>query len=273
MEDVIFVVSKQFWIIAEPANLLLLGLWAGLIFTWVGWQRWGGRLLTLVAVIYLVVATVPVGQWLTTVLENRFPILADVPGSVEGIIVLAGAADLETSEARGQVALNENAERLTTFVSLARRYPEAKLVFTGGTGSLARPDLKEADIVRPLIRDLGLDLGRVLFERDSRNTYENAVNSRELVKPAEGGIWLLITSAAHMPRAVGVFRRTGWPVVPYPVDFNTDGRYLFELDLDAEAGLGLLSASLREVIGLAVYRLFGRTDSLFPGPASAGGSD
>ena len=268
-----FVVSKLFWIVAKPANLLLLGLWAGLIFTWIGWRRWGRRLITLIAVMYLVVASVAPGVWLTTLLENRFPILMEPPEAVDGIIVLAGAADLETTEARGQVALYGNAERLTAFVSLARRYPRARLVFAGGTSLLGRQDLREADVVRPFLRDLGLDLDRVLFERNSRTTYENAIYSRELVKPQEDETWLLITSATHMPRAVGVFRRAGWPVVPYPVDFSTGAGYALALDFDLDAGLDFLSGSLKEVIGLVAYRVLGRTDSLFPGPASADGSD
>ena len=67
----------------------------------------------------------------------------------------------------------------------------------------------------------GLDARRILVETRSRNTYENAVYSKELAQPQPGQIWLLVTSANHMPRAVGCFRAVGFDVIPYPVDYDT----------------------------------------------------
>ena len=162
----------------------------------------------------------PVGQLTLRPLEERFP-QPDLPARIDGIILLGGSVHTEMTADRGQPVLNSAAERITEFVALARRYPEARLVFTGGSGFVFAGDLREADVIRDVLDGLGFDISRIAFERELRNTYENAVFSRPLVNPEPGETWLLITSAAHMPRSVGIFRRAGWPVLAYPVDYRS----------------------------------------------------
>jgi uncharacterized SAM-binding protein YcdF (DUF218 family) len=164
-------------------------------------------------------------------------------------------------------SLNAAAERLTTFVALARRYPNAKLVFTGGSGALIPGDAVEADGARMLLESLGVPADRVLFESASRTTYDNALMSRTLALPRDGQTWLLVTSASHMPRSVGAFRRAGWQVQAWPVGYKTyHMRYpVFSLMLgDKIAGVDW---AVHEWVGLVAYRLLGRTSALFPAPA------
>ena len=123
--------------------------------------------------------------------------------------MLGGAVDQNLTEARGIPALNGAAERMTEFVVLARRYPEAKLVFTGGQGSLVHGGTTEADVARRLFDALGVPEARVTYEDEARNTWENALLTRRLVEPKPGETWLLVTSASHMPRSVGAFRQAG----------------------------------------------------------------
>lgn len=261
------VASKVFWFLADPANLLVLVLCVGAALGWTRrWRRLGRRLVTLAALGFLVVAALPVGVWLTTAIENRFPAVRELPERVDGIVVLGGITQPTPTAARGVAVLNEGGERLTTFVALARRFPEAKLVFTGGTSALFGATLKEADVAEMLLTDLGFELERVVFERDSRNTYENAILTRKLAHPRQDETWVLITSALHMPRAVGTFRRAGWNVVPYPVDYRTEGRFALTVDFKVIGGLRLVADSVHELMGLVIYRLVDRTDSLFPGP-------
>jgi len=147
---------------------------------------------------------------------------------------------------------------------LARRYPEARLVFTGGSGYVFTGELRETDVVRHVLDGLGFDVSRIAFERESRNTFENAAFSRRLVNPQAGETWILITSAAHMPRSVGIFRRAGWPVLAYPVDYRSTHELTWSPDL--LSGLDALNESLREWVGLIAYRLMDRTNALFPAP-------
>ncbi len=272
-----FIASKVLWGVAQPGNLLilLLALGALLLFSGRRSRRHAGRRIVAAAALgFLILTIVPVGTWLVRPLEDRFPRPA-IPNHVDGIIVLGGAVNPPIAALRGDPSVNDAAERVLAMADLGRRYPDAKLLFTGGSGSLWGGKYREGEVMRVVLEQAGLDTGRVLFENESRNTWENALFSRDLVAPKPGETWLLVTSAWHMPRSVGIFRRIGWPVVPFPVDYRsrTDGRpyLLFELD----SNLTMATFAIREWIGLAAYRLMDRTDSLFPAadavrPAEAG---
>ena len=130
---------------------------------------------------------------------------------------------IEVTQARGQNTVDDPVERLTMFVTLAKRYPEARLLFTGGTSALDQ-GLREADFVGPFLAEIGLDpTASSFYDNQARNTFENAVLAKQMLEPKPGQNWVLITSAAHMPRAIGCFRANGWTVIPYPVDFHTLG--------------------------------------------------
>jgi len=261
-----FTLSKVLWILVAPGNALLIGLILGLVLLAIGWRR-TGRFLTVMAALGLLLAAVlPVGKLLQP-LENRFPAMYEPPDRVDGIVVLGGSISLDVSEKRRQVNFGYG-ERLTAFVTLAQRYPDARLVFTGGSGALSLTEFREADVAKRLFAELGMDTSRIVFERDSRNTHDNAVFSKREVQPKDGETWLLVTSAFHMPRAVGCFRQVGWHVVPYPVDYTTTGEDAFELGFDLAGGLNALNDAVHEYVGLAAYYLMGRTDTLFPGPES-----
>ena len=143
------------------------------------------------------------------------------------------------------------------------------LIFSGGSGVPFHQALKESHFVGPVLESWGLEAGRVIYEDRSRNTTENAEFSRDIAHPIPGETWILITSAFHMPRAVGCFRRVGWNVVPYPVDYTTDGDYQMAPPGDLSSGLKSLESALHEWIGLVFYRLMGKTDALFPAPSGS----
>ncbi len=209
----------------------------------------------------------PAANWLILPLENRFPKPALEGRTIDGVIMLGGAVLERQSAAHDQIALNDAGERILALVELARRYPQAKLVVTGGAGFYSGATATEADILRRMIGRLGLPPERIIFEDRSVNTHENAAFSKVLAAPRPGETWLLVTSAWHMPRSVGIFRAAGWPVVAYPVDFRTAGA--------ADAGRGFFSVSdglrradvaMREWVGLVAYRLTGRSNALLPAP-------
>lgn len=261
-----FIASKLFWWAANPGNVLLALLCLGLVALLLGRRRLGQGLVSVVALVGLAVTVLPVGSWLLLPLENRFPAPA-LPDRIDGIVVLGGSINPALSVARGQPILTDSAERLFAFVELARQHPEARLLFTGGSASLFDEADREADIARTVFRGLGLDVDRILFERDSRNTYENALYSKRLAEPKPGERWVLITSAYHMPRGVGCFRAQDWPVIPYPVDYGTAPQGN-PPSFSLLAGLDDVHWALREWIGLAFYYVAGRTDRPFPGPVA-----
>ena len=261
-----FIASKLFWLVAEPSNFFVLMLVLAALLLLTRWRRWGMRLVGLLAVLGVALMMLPFGAWLVIPLENRFPVPDPMPAHVDGIIVLGGAVSTVLTERRGQPTVNEHAERFLALADLARRYPDAKLVYSGGSAVPFLPEYREADAARAVIDELGIDPKRMIYERQSRNTEENVRYSKALVDPKPGETWLLVTSGWHMPRSVGIFRRQGWNVIPYPVDYLTDGQLVKIKDPDFAEGLGLLHRGLKEWIGLVAYRLFGYSDSYFPGP-------
>lgn len=261
-----FHLSKLFWILAAPSTFLigLVGLGGILLFT--RFARLGRGFVVFGAALLALLATGIPGSLLIRELENRFPRPGHV-GEVTGVIVLGGAVDEFLTASRGTVALSEAGERMVEGVALARLHPHARIVFTGGTASLFGSDLTEAGAARMLWSRIGLEGERVLYEDRSRNTVENARFVRDLVQPKPGEKWLLVTSAYHMPRSVGLFRAAGFDVVAWPVDYRSHGGPRDFL-VFREASLGLFRAdtAVREWIGLAAYRLTGRIAELFPAP-------
>jgi uncharacterized SAM-binding protein YcdF (DUF218 family) len=259
-----FIASKLFWTVFEPANLLLLILMFGLWRMMRSRRRRGMALVGFAAWSFLAVAVLPIGQWMILPLEDRFPSIPP-PEKVDGIIELGGSLEPDITLARGQPALDEAAERVTATLTLARRYPQARIVLSGGNADILPGAPSEAVATRDLLTAMGLPADRILVESHSRTTYENALYSKELARPKPGEVWLLVTSAAHMPRAVGCFRRLGWEVTPFPVDYRArPGVHLVPISLDKN--LMLVNKAMHEWIGLVVYRLLGRTNALFPGP-------
>ena len=262
-----FLSSKLLGFFTVPSNVILLLAAAGLLLTATRFNR-GGRRLAVMAVLLLAVAGLsPLGNALILPLEQRFPSGGGMTKPPAGIIVLGGAIGPVLSAARGEASLNEAAERVTAVAELARRFPRARIVYSGGNPSLTISAPGEANVVLPLFESFGIARSRIEVEDRSLNTDENAVMTKALVQPKPGERWLLVTSAHHMPRAVGCFRQVGFDVVAYPVDWRTRGAVdLLYPFATVAAGLARTDVAVKEWIGLVVYRLTGKTSELFPGP-------
>lgn len=262
-----FVLSKVLWLAAAPANLLLILAIAGAGACRLGARRWGARLLALGLAGLLIGGVSPLGRLLLRPLEDRFPPFVAPGDAPDGIIVLGGAIDQVVSAARGRIAIVDAAPRLTEAVALARRYPQARLVYTGGSAALVAEIGGEAAEARTLWIDLGIDPSRIAIEDRSRNTAENAAFTRALLDPRPGQRWILVTSAYHMPRSVGLFRSAGFQVIPDPVDYRSTGTWRdYGPHRDVGVGLVALDMAVREWIGLVAYRVAGKIPSLLPGP-------
>jgi uncharacterized SAM-binding protein YcdF (DUF218 family) len=263
-----FIFSKTIGVMLLPINFLIgLGvLGAVLLATRVA--RLGRRLLVASIGLLAVVGFSPLGNLLLYPLEQRFPPWDATAGAPDGIIVLGGPVDPDLSLAHHAPAVTSSPDRMFAAAALARRYPNARLVYTGGSAKLISNDAKEADYAVEIFASLGIAKSRLIMERLSRNTAENAAFTKDLVKPRDGERWLLVTSAFHMPRSVGLFRKVGFAVEPYPVDWRVGGpEDLLSFTNVAGDGLGRTDIAVREWMGLVAYRLTGRIDELLPGPA------
>ncbi len=206
----------------------------------------------------LTIAIFPVGDLLRAPLESAYPSQL-VLENIDGIVILGGSASVDLSNQWNQIQLNESAERMTTGLALAHRFPNAKVLFTGGNARLWKGAdfLTEAGIAEVFFEEQGLNPNRLAFERQARNTYENALFSFELANPVPEEKWVLVTSAYHMPRAMAVFRKAGWTtVVAYPVDYRSLP-FAQGIGWDFSGHLEALNVAIKEYVGLVAYRYLG----------------
>jgi uncharacterized SAM-binding protein YcdF (DUF218 family) len=261
-----FALSKILGFFALPSNLVIVVGLIGVLLLLTRFKRTARVLMVASILAIAILGFSPLGNALLVPLEDRFPPWTG-SGNVVGIILLGGAVTPDVSAARDDLSLNEAAERLTTVARLASAYPRAKIILSGGDAGLLRTEGAEAPYALRFLRGLGVPPGRLIPEDRSRNTVENAVFSKELAAPKEGERWLLVTSAYHMPRAIGAFRRVGFEVEAYPVDWRTRGAVdalrPFQTVGD---GLKRTDTAVREWVGLFVYWLTGRSSELFPAP-------
>jgi uncharacterized SAM-binding protein YcdF (DUF218 family) len=262
-----FTLSKLLGFFALPSNTLVsIGL-IGLVLLCTRFTRLASWLIVTSLVLIAIAGLSPLGNALILPLEQRFPQWDASRGAPDGIVLLGGMITPDVSSARGTVALNEAAERITATAELARRYPDARIIMTGGSGALIFDEGAEAIFAVRQLEALGIAHDRITAEQQSRNTIENAVFSRLIANPKPGERWLLVTSAYHMPRAMGVFRAAGFPVEAYPVDWRTRGPAdLVRPFSSLSDGLQRTDTAAHEWVGLFAYWITGQTTALFPAP-------
>jgi uncharacterized SAM-binding protein YcdF (DUF218 family) len=250
----------------QPSNLIFVLMFVALILIWRGRRKSGLSLFTVCLSLYALVMFGPLTGWLMVPLEKRFSVYSNdlAHGPYSGIIILAGAERLTYSSRNNQVSLDGAAERLIEAAKLARIFPDLPIIFCGG-GKIDNM-LTEVEIARKFFLEAGIDLKRIRFDDKSYNTYTNAIEAEKLIKDHETEKWLLVTSAFHMPRAVGAYRAANINIQPYPVDYRTElstplisypnaGRNFYQLDF-----------AVHEWVGLLAYYISGRSNNIFPAP-------
>jgi len=255
--------------VAMPSNLAIILPIASLLLVATGLRRAGLWLGGISLVVTVLLGFGPGGGLLMRPLEQRFPETAFGAAAPAGIIVLGGGVDeVATAERSEGIELGDPGERILALLALARRFPDAKLLFSGGFGGLEQSAVySEARLVKDRIGAYGLDADKLQIESHSRNTDENARFSAIEVRPQPGQVWWLVTSAFHMPRAIGCFRSAGFDVLAYPVDFRVRAEPVWlQWHGSVTEGLRLADLAVKEWIGLAAYKLTGRIGSYFPAP-------
>lgn len=253
-----FEISKIIWAVCNPLTLILLALCIGAIFSK---RAWGARLVRGTVFLFLILGVSPIGNNLLCYLENSFVAPARLPDHVDGIIVLGGSISTKLSASRGQPQLTINANRITEMIKLSKRYPQAKIVFSGGDGSLISTDTNESLELYKLLEDMYFPASRIMYEGESRNTYENMKFSKALVSPQVGENWVLVTSAFHMPRSMAIFESHGWDVIPYPAGYLTEKNYAIWPSLDVLGNYYKLQVAAKEIVGIIAYTLTERIKS------------
>lgn len=265
--DFFFIVSKVGWFFLTPSNLLLLSMIGGVaLLYWKRTRKWGFRLTAYGAMATLLVVILPVGDWLIGSLERRFPAYSVcttiTPRPIAGIILLGGAISSQEIDGKILEDLGSSADRIRKAAQLTRDYPDLPLLISGGQAFPRKGARTEAVATAAFLTELGVDLRRLRLETLSRTTAENA---KFIAEQAEQGSWLLVTSAFHMPRSVGSFRKAGVNVIAVPSDWMVDDNRPI-LTMNAVDRLGRLDLGVHEYLGLFAYWVTGRTSGLLPGP-------
>ncbi len=262
-----YYLSKIAWLFLQPLSLTAILIGLGLIALMIAWRRIAFLMVSAGFLVLFLSAWTSLGALLLQPLEDRFARPADLPDNVAGIIVLGGGFEGAVNAARGGYELNSAGDRFLETAVLARRLPEAQVVVTGGAGALLLSGEPDGDTAPRLLEALGVSRDRMVLENRSRNTYENAQFTRELLQPDSSRRWLLVTSAFHMPRSAALFSKAGFDVIPWPVDYRTAGTEGpgFAED-NAIDSLENTTLAIREWLGLAAYFASGRIDSVFPAP-------
>lgn len=261
-----FPIYKLIGSLAEPMNLFAVLLFFAMLFVclpWEGARKFGKRLGMLLALLLLLLAALPLGQWALLPLENAYA-GAKLPEKVDGIVFLTTDEDPVTTEARGVTISGYAGQRHIALARLAKRYPKARILVVGTTAPFTPSEkVTTKSLMQDNFDQLGIPRDRVEFETKSRTTHENAIMAKELVKPKEGQTWILMTTASHMPRAVLCFQKEGWKVWPHSADYLTAPTFTRPHGLTALRQIRFLDRALHEYVGLLTYRLAGWTKSLW----------
>lgn len=250
--------TEALWAVLQPSSLLVIAIALALVSIWLRAHALAASLLTLVLAAIVAAVTLPVTAWIVGPLEARVP-AQPLPASVDGIVVLGGAVEWRIGAERGQLTLNDAAERVVAAAALAQRYPQARLVFTGVFADAFAQDFRAQPTDRSLFFGPYFAGRDIRYLGAARSTYEDALVVLREAPPAPGETWLLVTSAMHMPRALATFAAQGWTtLVPYPVDYRSAGVAAPGLDWDVAGTLADLDRAVREWGALEVYRRTGR---------------
>ena len=257
-----FFLSKFLWQLFNPFNLFLIIILIAVLLRFFSFRKISNFLFFILFFLFLITGVLPTGSYLNYLLEKDYH-YSNIPENIDGILILSGATNPLLSKEHDQVNLNSSAERLTESVHLIKKYPNAKIVFSGGSGSLINPDLSHATVANKFYLNMGLDTSNFIFEKTSRNTYENIIFSKKIVNPQKNEKWIVITSAFHMKRSIGIAEKADWNLIPYPTDFYKLKNFSWNLSFNFLENLYEFKKASHEWLGLISYYFMNRTSKVF----------
>ena len=213
-----FYLSKLLWVFFNPINILVIFLLIGILFQLFN-KKIYKRIYQINFILFILIVFFPTGTYFLWKLENTYPKPKVTNSNIDGILILGAGIDEFMTHEHQQIILNDRIERITESAKLIKKFPEAKIVFSGGNGTFSKPELKGSEIAKIFYKQMGINTDKIIFEDKSRNTYENFIFSEKFIGNTKKEKWLLITSAYHMKRAMGVAKKLNLNLVPYPVDF------------------------------------------------------
>ena len=258
-----FYLSKIIWVVLNPFNIFILFTIITIISYLISFRKISIAIFLTNSLYLILISFFPIGNYLIYKLEKDYHSNLNTPDSLDGILILGGATNPLMYKEFNQISVNGSAERLIESVSIIKRFKNSKVIYSGGSGVIDRSDLGHAQVAKSFYKKIGLDESRIIYEDNSRNTYENILFAKKIVKPKTNENWLLITSAAHMKRAMLIASKNNWEFIPYAVDFKTFKKFRFLPNLNLLSNINSFQYGSHEWLGLISYYLMNRTNKIF----------
>ena len=255
-----FYLSKILWLIVNPFNIFILITLFTMFLYFINSRRLSLIIYLINFIFIALISFLPIGSYLTYIIEKEFHTNTKIPERVDGILILGGATNPLLFKEFDQISLNGSAERLVESVMIIRKFEKAKVIFSGGSGIVNRSDIGHSQVAKLFYKKMGVDINKIFFEDKSRNTHENIIYSKKIAKPKKNENWLLITSAFHMKRALLIAEKNNWKFIPYAVDFKNIKEFKLTPNLNLLSNLNSFQSGLHEWLGLVSYYLMGRTE-------------
>ena len=209
-------------------------------------------------ILFLFFGYIPLSNFLLNKIEDfikpsKYPVQ-----QLTGVIILGGSFDLELeSKERNEVLLNSAAERLTKALEIYKKNPRLLILFSGASNKVKPIGWSESDMAKKFFLEQGVRSENLIFENQSRNTFENISYSKDIIKNNKG-TWGLVTSASHMPRSYFGFKKQGLILEPIIADYRTGTSSIFWINFDIKKGLENWNIILHEVVGIFYYKITGK---------------
>ena len=258
-----FYLSKILWLIVNPFNIFIFITLFTMFLYFINFRRLSLIIYLINFIFIALISFLPIGSYLTYIIEKEFHTNTKFPDQVDGILILGGATNPLLFKEFDQISLNGSAERLVESVMIIRKFEKAKVIFSGGSGIVNRSDLGHSQVAKLFYKKIGVDINKIFFEDKSRNTHENIIYSKKIAKPKKNENWLLITSAFHMKRALLIAEKNNWKFIPYAVDFKNIKEFKLTPNLNLLSNLNSFQSGLHEWLGLVSYYLIGRTENFY----------
>ena len=258
-----FVLSKILWLFFNPFNLILIFLILGIIFNFLKFLNFSKIFFVTASLIFLIIGFLPSGSYLMYLLEKNYYNSNVLPDDLDGILIISGATAPYLTKEHGQISLNGSSERLFESIQLIKKYPNVKIVFAGGSGSLKNPNLTHAADAKFFFNSFGIDVKDIFFENNSRNTYENILFAKNLCNPKDHEKWIVVTSAFHLTRVINIAEKLDWQLIPYATDFRGLKKFEWNFSFNFIENIYTFQQSSHEWIGLFSYFFMGRSSKIY----------
>ena len=250
-----FYLSKILWLILNPFNIFIFVNIIIIFLYFITLKRVGIFIFIINFIFLLSITIFPIGNLLIHKIEKEYHLRNIAPNNLDGVLILGGATSYFLYKEFNQVSVNGSAERLIESVKIIKEFKNSIIIFSGGLG--------HAESAKFFYKKMGINTDRIIFEKKSRNTYENIIFSKDIANPKNNEKWLLITSASHMKRAIQIGLKNDWDFIPYAVDFKTRKKFKFKPSFNFLLNLNSFHHASHEWLGLISYYFMGRTSKIF----------